>query len=123
MVHLAQVDPAAGAPGGVLVLCIVIVGPISMILHFVLRRFRVVVALSTVAFTLFLLAVWAYFELVRHEHSDFWDFMKMVVLAAVGSLLVSSAAGVPLLLARYSTEKRKRQHASRAQSVFYVTQT
>jgi hypothetical protein len=115
MVHLAQVDPAAGAPAGVLVLCIIIVGPISMILHFVLRRFRVVVALSTVAFTLFLLAVWAYFELVRHEHSDFWDFMKMVVLAAVGSLLVSSAAGVPLLLARHSEEKRKRQHASGAQ--------
>jgi hypothetical protein len=115
MLQLAQVDPAAGALAGVLVLCIIIVGPISMVLHFVLRRFRVVVALSTAAFTLFLFAVWAYFELVRHEHSDFWDFIKLVVLAAAGSLLVSSAAGVPLLLARHSEEKRKRQHASGAQ--------
>ena len=115
MVHLAQVDPAAGAPAGVRVLCIIIVGPISMILHFVLRRFRVVVALTTVTFTLLWLAVWAYFELIRHEHSDVWDFMKLVVLAAVGSLLVSSAAGVPLLLARHSEEKRWRRHASGAQ--------
>ena len=96
MAHLAQVDPAGGAPAVVLVLCIIIVGPISMILHFVLRRFRVVVALSTTAFTFFFFAVWAYFELVRHEHSDFWDFVRVVVLAAVGSLLVSSAAWIPL---------------------------
>jgi hypothetical protein len=114
MVHLAQVDPAAGAPAGVLVLCVIIVGPIAMILHFVVRRFRFVVTLSTVGFTLFLLAVWAYFEFVRHEHSDFWDFIKLVVLAAMASLFVSSAAGVPLLLARRSEDKRKRQHASGA---------
>ena len=115
MVYLAQADPAAGAAAGVLVLCIIIVAPVSMILHFVLRRFRVVVALSTVAFTFFCLAVWAYFEWVRHEHSDSWDFMKIVFLGAVGSLLVSSAAGLPLLLARHSGEKRKRQYASGAQ--------
>jgi hypothetical protein len=110
MVHLAQVDPAAGAPAGVLVLCIIIVGPISMILHFVLRRFRIVVTLSTVGFTLLLFAIWAYSEFVRHEHSGLWDFMKLVALAAVASLLVSSAAGVPLLLARRSEDKRNRQH-------------
>src|SRR5579872_5906924 len=102
MVHLAQVDPAAGAPAGVIVLCIIIVGPISMILHFVVRRFRVVVALSTIASSLFFLAFWAYFELMRHEHCDVWDCLRLALLAGVGSLLVSSAAGVPLLLARHS---------------------
>ena len=114
MVPLAQVDPAAGAPAGVLILCVIIVGPISMILHFALRRFRVVVALCTVAFTLFLLAVWAYFEFVKREHGEFLDLMKLTALGTIAALLISSAAGIPLLLARHSEDKRRRQNASGA---------
>ena len=114
MVQLAQVDPAAGAPGGVLVLCIIFVAPIAIILHFVLRRFWLVVGICSTAFTIFMLATWAYFEWLRHEHTDFVSNMKLNILGAVASLLVSSAAGVPLLLARHTEEKRKRRHASRA---------
>lgn len=114
MVHLAQVDPAAGAFWGVLLLCIIFVGSISMLLHFVLRRFRMVVALSTTGFIVFLLAVWAYFEFIRHEHTDFGDFMKLAVLGAAVSLVVSSAAGIPLLLAKHWEEKRRRRQASGA---------
>src|SRR5882724_1627381 len=118
MVQLAQIDPTAGAPAAILVLCIIFVGPISLILHFVLRQFRFVVTMCTIGFTFLLLAVWLYFELFRRGQSastgsDVWDFAKLILFGALVSLLVSSAAGVPLLVARHSEEKRKRRPAAR----------
>lgn len=110
MVELAQIDPGAGVPAGVVILCVFIVGPLALVLHFVLRRFRLVVGVSTAAFAVFLVGGFLA-DRGPKESTDYWVFSKVFLLGLVASLLISCLAGVPLLVARYSEEKRKRRYA------------
>ena len=93
--------------------CVVLVTPLALVLHPLLRRFGLVVGISTAAFTLFLLAIWLYFELFKpdqasHSSADLRALAKLLLLAIVASLIISSAAGLPTLLAMNSQAQRKR---------------
>jgi hypothetical protein len=86
-----MIDAAAGA-GGLLALCVFVVAPIALLLHFWIRRFILISFLIAVAFTLFMLGVWIYFD--ASVPSRRWSSFPLVWMGFVVSLIVALAPAI-----------------------------
>lgn len=112
MPMIAMIDPGAGAGGGLLVLSLVVVFPISISLHLYSRRFFVVCASVTCGFTLLLLALWMYLDAGVPERGS--ASFRLVWLGFLLSLAMSILAGVIVWLVR-AAEDRARRGSNTAQ--------
>ena len=87
-----------GGAGGLIAMCLFIVGPIAMALHFASRRFFVVTLLVSAVFALFMFGLWVYFDAFVPERR--WDSFPLVWMSFVLAFVVSVLAGVPAILVR-----------------------
>jgi hypothetical protein len=103
-ISIAIVDPGMSAGGGVLALCLFVVGPVALVAHGLVRRFVLVSLCVAGAFGLFLLGLWWFLDAgvpARGEAS-----LRLVVVGFVAAVVVSVLAGIPALLARTSRREK-----------------
>jgi hypothetical protein len=103
---LAMIDPAGGAGGGLIALCLFIVAPIALWLHFRIRRYFLVAFLIAVVFTIFVSGLWIFFD--AFVPSRRWSSFPLVWIGFVVSFVVSLAAGIPAILVRYFHRRSKK---------------
>ncbi|MGN6642484.1 MAG: hypothetical protein ACTHKU_05730 [Verrucomicrobiota bacterium] len=101
-----MIDAAGGAGGGLLAMCLFIVAPIALLLHFGVRRFFLVAFLTALVFTLFMLGLWIYFDAFVPGRR--WSSFPLVWMGFIVSFIVSLVAGVPAILFRWISKRGKK---------------
>ena len=99
---LSMVDPTSAAAGGLLGICLFVVGPIALMTHLIVRRYFVVSASIAGICGLMLLML---AKLSADANPNEWDSnLRLVCVGFVAALIVSLVAGLPVLLVQVASK-------------------
>lgn len=97
-----MVNPAAGAGGALIAVCIFIVAPVALLLHACTKRyFLVSISIALVNFA-FWFGLWIWLDVLDPNAKDrMWRSLPLVMAHLWMPLLVSATIGLPFLFIRY----------------------